>query len=88
MGDNARIRRLKAQVKNFLDLDDRGLMQWWVTPNPAFHGKTPKQMASRTETLRKMEMIIRFSDTDLSKSKKGFRQSARPTRRVDDGLPF
>lgn len=84
MADDIRIRKLKARVKNFLDLTDAGIMEWWLTPNAAFKDKTPKEMAENPKTLRQMEQIVNFSSSDISANIK----MSNPRRGVNPEFGF
>lgn len=63
--NNAKVRKIKARVKNFLDFNDAELLKWWHTKNPTFDGRTPAEMAKNPQRLKKMEHIICFSTSPL-----------------------
>lgn len=81
---NKRIRRLRAKVKSILQLSDMEVMTWWVKFNPAFDDKKPCELAKTEKGLRKMELIIDFSDESLGQTK----EKTNPRQRVDDEIPF
>jgi hypothetical protein len=60
-----RVRKLKDRVKNYLDLDDKGLLAWWGEPNPSFDGKKPSEMCMNAKDFNKMWHIVCFSTSPL-----------------------
>lgn len=65
MGDNARVRKIKARVKNFLDFNDAQLMKWWHTKNPSLGGATPAKLCETPLGLKKLEEKVSFSTSPL-----------------------
>jgi hypothetical protein len=82
MKDSPRIRKLKARVKNFLDYNDLQIKRWWFTPNPAFGGKTPNDMALNPKSLKKMETIISFSSRNIIPKDHSLKPKTLPSQRV------
>lgn len=64
--NNARFRNLRSKVKSLLDFTDFEVMKWWITPNDAFNGKSPSEMAEKHDTFKEMEDIILYSEVDIS----------------------
>ena len=60
-----RIRKLKAQTKNYLNCTDIELNKWWVTKSPLFDGKSPNDMCKTPGEFKKLRHIVNETQADL-----------------------